>query len=226
MQSNVKATVREKYEHNLTAEDVAKEADGIWTLFKKTFPKKEAHDPAKLSDFYKEMQSEHREFGQTYPVVLRYMCQLGQYNGKAFRRYLKYISRNPWKGVDSYLESQATYAKLLYQALNQHYNPEHAKAYYNNVLTALKKEREQFETETKESEARVKEEHENRVIRNKIELREFFETFGMEAVDVPVRVETSEKVVELPADVAAAYALQEQAAAADAKREIDELDGF
>lgn len=184
----MKAAVRERYEKEVTIDDVVTEAMQIWTLFKKTFPRSAEHPRSALTEFYNDMQREHREFSTTYPIVMRYMCEMGQFHPDAFRKYLNYIKHHQWNSVDTYLESQAKYAMILYKKLNPRYKMDDAKNYYDNVLKMLKLERQQFEKEAEEAKTEVDKNHERMNMRNIIELREFYAMYGKEAVDVPIRV--------------------------------------
>ena len=199
----MKAAVRERYEKEVSVDDVVAEANEIWALFKKNFPRTEEHAKVELSDFYKEMQTEHPQFGSTYPIVLRYMCEIGQYHAEALRKWLRYITHHPWKSVESYLESQAKYALILYKQLNRHYKPTDAARYYDNVLKMLKSERKAFEAEAEAAKTEVDKNHERMKLRNAIELREFYAMYGKEAVDVPIKVVAADAATMTPEEIAA-----------------------
>lgn len=184
----MKTSVRERYEKEVTVDDVVAEANDIWTLFKKTFPRTAEHSQDSLTAFYNEMQCEHPQFANTYPIVMRYMCELGQFHPDALRKYLRFIQHHQWNSVDSYLESQAKYALILYKRLNPKYKMDDAQRYYDNVLKMLKNERKQFEADADAAKTEVDKNHERMKLRNAIELREFYAMYGKEAVAVPIRV--------------------------------------
>lgn len=175
------------YEKEVTEEDIVSEANAIWKQFLTQFPEKTG-ERDQIAAFYKEMRETHPQLAQSYPIVLRYMCELGQYSTKALRKYLKRLRHNPWNSVDSYLESQASYLLILYKALTPHYRENEAKRYYANCLAMLKEERRQFEKETAQAQETVDKNHERIITRNRMELRDYFATFGHEAVDVPITV--------------------------------------
>lgn len=176
-----------EYEKSVTEDDIVNEVNGIWREFRRRFPESKGNE-ADFGEFYKEMKQEHPQLAQSYPIVLRYLCEIGQYNHVALRRYIKHIAKNPWKSVDEYLESQAKYALMLYKANNPRYRKNEADAYYMNCLKLLKAERKEFEEQTTLAHETVEKNHERMVIRNRMELREFFATHGTSGVDVPITV--------------------------------------
>lgn len=76
-----------------------------------------------------EIRREYKEFAMSYPIVLRYMCEMQQFSSKAFWQYLEYIDKNPWKSEEEYIEAQVTYVSLLYK--NTH---SHARTHDINIL--------------------------------------------------------------------------------------------
>lgn len=57
-------------------------------------------------------------FAKTFPITLRYMIELGTYNEKAFRKFIKKLQDHPYKSETEYCERQADYIKFLYIETN------------------------------------------------------------------------------------------------------------
>lgn len=177
-----------KYEKQVTKEDVIAEFGTIWAEFRRRFSTGGDHTNDDLSAFYKDMQTEHKQLSSSYPIVLRYMCELGQYHPTALRRYLSHIEHHPWKSVDSYLESQAKYVLILFKQANPKYRENDARACYDTALRRLRAEHKQFEAETEQAKKEVDKNHDRMVIRNRMELREHFAKYGPAAGEVPLSV--------------------------------------
>lgn len=64
-------------------------------------------------EFY---QKRYTSFGMTFPVVLRYMIQLGLYDRTAFTRYIERMTLMPYRSELEYCERQADYIMYLYSA--------------------------------------------------------------------------------------------------------------
>lgn len=105
------------YEKNVTIDEVVAECDEVFAEFKKRRFHPEDHKA--LDAFHAEMFEKHKELAQAYPIVLRYMCQLGCYNSKVFRMFIKKISESPIKSESDYLDIQADYVVMLYKAFNK-----------------------------------------------------------------------------------------------------------
>jgi hypothetical protein len=104
---------------------------------------------------HRQMQMEHNAFAQSYPIVLRYMCELGQFHPDALRRYLHHLKFHPWKSTDEYLDSQTHYIVLLYKAMNKQWKSNEVDTLRKNVRAMLGREYSHFEKITKETNAEV-----------------------------------------------------------------------
>lgn len=105
------------YEKEVSIDDVVREGDEIFAEFKSR--RFHPQDHKALDAFHVEMFDKHKELAQAYPIVLRYMCQLGAYNSKVFRMFIKKISQTPIKSEEDYLDVQADYVVMLYKAFNK-----------------------------------------------------------------------------------------------------------
>jgi hypothetical protein len=118
-------------------------------------------------DRLKYYQKKYNEFAMHFPLVLRYMVQLGQYNQKAFKRFIAKLQTCPYRTELEYCERQADYIKYLYMELNTHYDNKRAAAVWKNAFTMLKNELEIF----KNAEESVKKNLEKNNEMNNIEKR-------------------------------------------------------
>lgn len=135
--SDKKVKAKIDYEKTRTVAEVVAEADFIFEDYKKRIRqfRKENHLPPKFTDklsleqdviltaekdrLLKMYQGKHKEFTEAYPLVLRMMIQLGEYNSTVYHRYLEYIAAHPYKTDKEYFESNGEYTKALYR----HYHP-------------------------------------------------------------------------------------------------------
>ena len=131
-----------------------------WKINKKKLNKEK--NAVKMSTFLKETQELHKDFAMAYPIQLRYMIQLGEYNTDAFREYLEYIIGNPTSDESKYIENQGYYIKLVYKHNYPHLNEQ----YLNNIRDAttklLKDEHENFKKLVDQADAELKAEKEQR----------------------------------------------------------------
>ena len=143
-----------KQEKEVTEDEIVEEANTIFKKFGKS--------PANKSreELYSKLFSEHKEFGQAHPIVLKYICFMNLYHPIAFRRYIKYVKYHPWKTEEDFLESQARYVKMLYKCIYPRAPTNYHNDIYNKVFESLKKEREEFKRQTEEIQTKVKEREE------------------------------------------------------------------
>jgi hypothetical protein len=69
-----------------------KDADTIWLDFKTRIKNDNSFNllsPDKMLEFY---QKNNHQFTMSFPIVLRYMIQLKQYNRQAFIKFIKKIT--------------------------------------------------------------------------------------------------------------------------------------
>jgi len=99
---------------------------------------------SELDKIFDRLQKEHKDFAMTYPVPLRYMCQLGQYSSKAFHLYLKKIEQKPWTTEEEYIDYQAQYVKILFMQLNRKWTVKELQNIYLNAKKTLTEERTEF----------------------------------------------------------------------------------
>lgn len=105
-------------EKAVTVDDIIDEAIIIWKKAQTHFHNIARDDIDGMCALMSQLRDEHRQFCQSYPIVLRYMCELREFSVRAFRKYLRKIEKHPWKTEAEYLDSQVDYIVLLYKAMH------------------------------------------------------------------------------------------------------------
>ena len=122
--------------------------------------------------------TEYKNFYTEHPIVCRYMVCMGQFSGKAFKRYLlKCKSMSAQKHVidktvenpseDRWIQRQADYVRYLWESYQRHhFNPNDAQDIWQNAYNTLSKECKDFKDMHKNIEEKMKIENKS----NKAEL--------------------------------------------------------
>jgi hypothetical protein len=121
-----------------------------------------------------EMRAQHKDFCMSYPVVLRYMCEMHLYHTKAFGKFLRRVEKNPWRSESEYLDAQADYVMLLYKHTNPRFNTREANNVRKNVRELLQKEHELFKDQHKKIMDKVEDKEQNLHKQSAAELIEYF----------------------------------------------------
>lgn len=129
-------------EKNVTVDELITEARTIY---------KKVRSGATFTD----IESSHRQFCTSYPIVVRYMYETYTYHEKAFKLYLKGIVAKPHQSEDEYLESQAKYVSLLHRFENPRAGAKDIAAVRSNILKLLKTEHEAFKVAAKDAKENV-----------------------------------------------------------------------
>lgn len=176
-----KATIHN--EKNVTPEFILAEAKTIWSKVKHEITAR-GLQPGDIDGARKlaaDMQREHKDFCQSYPIVLRYMTEMRVFHPAAMRRYLRKLAVNPWTSVESYLDSQADYAALLYQATNKRWKPSEVQNVRKTIRALLQREHEQFQAYHREFEAEVEYKESKNTQEAKEQLMEVLKKLGGKA---------------------------------------------
>lgn len=175
-------------ERDVTLEQVVNEATTIWKKCRKEklpFGDLEAADQQ-----MEKIRKEHPEFCKSYPIVLRYICQMQEYKPRAFRKYLLKIQQTPWKNQEEYLDSQADYVCLLYQETKARWNRTDVENIRRNVRAMLQKEHDTFMMYAEEFDKEVNTEESLFKERATEAMREFYAQYGEETLSVPIRAQS------------------------------------
>lgn len=150
--AGLKATITS--EKNVSIEYVVNEATTIWRIAKSRdliFG-----DPA-VEKFMDEMTRAYPEFSKSYPIVFRYICQMQEYDAKAFKYWLMKIKNNPWKTEAAYLDAQADYVAVLYKTKFPRCTAAQIRNIQVNIRAALESEHKKFKQCAEEQDRAVTE---------------------------------------------------------------------
>lgn len=179
-------------EKEVSMEFIIDEANDIWKKVKSynvTLGDQEAADACMSA-----IRRDHKEFSTSYPVVLRYMAQMGEYSSKAFKDYLNHVKYHPWKSEADYLDSQADYVIRLYKAKNPKWNKTQVNNLRQNIRGTLEQEHKSFKTTVEKYKKEVDEE-EAELTKKKIkELTEWYKQNGENIDDLHIRAQIDESL--------------------------------
>lgn len=171
-------------EKNVTIDFVVNEANNIW--------REVSALPPVTQNNMDIIQQSHPEFCKAYPIVVRYMCQMQQYDTKAFRKWLMKIRERPWKTENEYLDAQADYVSMLYRAKNPRAPGREINHVRDNIRTILRDEHTIFKYYAEKSDKEINSKELALREKNKDELHEFVKLAGTRGMAPAgtVRVET------------------------------------
>lgn len=175
-------------EKNVTIDDICNEAVAISKKLRAKKIKPGDFDAADL--FMSDMRKEHKEFAQSYPIVLRYMCQMQQYHTGALRKYLNYIREHPWKNQKEYLESQVHYVITLYKETHRRWNRTQVENLAKNVRNMLTQEHDRFIELSTKYKAEVDHEETGYKAGREESMKAFYATQGKDIGDLHLRTVT------------------------------------
>jgi protein-tyrosine-phosphatase len=176
-------------EKAVTAEDIIKEAVEISKKLRAKKLKPGDFDAADA--FMNDMRREHKEFSQSYPIVLRYMCQMQQFHTAALRKYLAHIASHPWKNHDEYLDSQVQYVVLLYKETHKRWNRTEVDNLSKNVHKLLKSEHKRFMELSDKYKTEVEHEESGYKAGREDIMKAFYAAQGKDTLDIKLRTETN-----------------------------------
>ena len=110
--------------------------------------------------------SEFKDFYSEFPIVCRYMICMGQFSGKAFKRFLikckdssknTNINREKDYNENQWIMRQADYVRYLWESYqNQHFNKEDSNKIWQHAYETLKNEFKEFKDMHKKIEDKLK----------------------------------------------------------------------
>jgi hypothetical protein len=125
-------------EKNVTVNDLVSEARIIF-------------DKIKSGIAFNDIETSHRQFCTSYPIVVRYMYETGTYREKAFRQMLRNMSLNPQQSEEQYLDNQSKYVTTLYRMTNPRASPKDISRLRDETMKSLHREHESFKKEAGEA---------------------------------------------------------------------------
>lgn len=157
-------------EGDVSEGQVLDESNKMWSKVRES---KKSRNPEDEDALYQRLWKEHPQFCQAYPLVVGEMVQ-GRFHYKAFRTYLKYLSKGAWaKSKDDWLRSQAHYNCILYKHIVPHYNIKDANAAEEHAYQALKREDASWEENAAEVQREMEEEKRRIADLKRDELKEY-----------------------------------------------------
>lgn len=180
-------------EKDLTIDDIVNEATQMWKITKSR--KLKSGDLEAADALMNEFRKTNPEFCKSYPIVLRYMVQMQEFEPKALNLYLRKIKEHPWKDEKGYLDSQADYVVLLYKATHSRWNKTQVSKIWNGVRNMLQRETEIFKQYLEEYDREVSAQEEMLKKGSIDELKQFVEVAAatIESHAGTVRTETDLK---------------------------------
>jgi hypothetical protein len=176
-------------EKEVTVDFVVAEADAIW---KKARAKKITFgDLDAANALMAEIQREHPEFCKSYPIVNRYICQMGEYKSKAFRLWLNKIKLHPWTSEAAYLDAQADYVAMLFRVKHPRAALREVNNVRNTVRAMLETEHRTFKTRAEQIEKEVTTTEEQLLAKSRRELAEYLREVTSEVTSTTA-IDTSE----------------------------------
>lgn len=163
-------------EKEVTIDDLVKEADTIWRYARAR--KLKFNDLDAAAKLISDVQRDHPQFCQSYPLVNRYICEMQEYSSKAFRMWLMKIKEHPWRSEAEYLDAQADYVAILFRTKKPRATRQQIEQLRTNIRTVLQIEHEKFKYYTNEFDKEVSAEDATLKHRNKAELCNFVKIAG------------------------------------------------
>ena len=107
-----------------------------------------------------DLQTEFKDFSQTFPLVLRWMIQMKQFNLTIFKSYLAKFSLAKVGSREEYLDLQAEYLVMMFRHNSHHPDEKKVQAYRKQLIESLIEEDKAFKDIQKEVEEQMKSEEE------------------------------------------------------------------
>lgn len=164
--SDVPVTSTVRSAQRATPEQLVEMARGIWKeVADSGVP---AGDNARNDELLERLQQKHRDFVESFPLVLRWMVQMRQFHPEAFRKYMLKHATAKLDTRKAFLELQVEYLILLYRETHDHPDERHIRQYRESLIAQLFKEDEAFLQIQKD----VDEEISRKKVSNDLERRE------------------------------------------------------
>ena len=138
----VPVTANVQSSQRATPEQLVQLAKGIWRSVETSGISKD--DEAGNDVMLSRIQSENKDFNQSFPLVLRWMVQMRQFNSKAFEKYLLKHASAKLDTREGFLELQAEYLVLLYKETHRHADEVFVRRYRQSLVQQLLEEDKSF----------------------------------------------------------------------------------
>ena len=99
------------------------------------------------------VQEEFRDFNASFPLVVRWMVDAGEYQPQAFRKFLRHYGRAQPRSVEDFLGLQADYLVCLFRARDRRADGREVREFRASIVAQLVEEHRAFERLQAEAEA-------------------------------------------------------------------------
>ena len=145
--------VRVGAEREVTINDLIKEADAIWR--KARAAGERTSDIKAIAELIATVRREHPQFCKSYPIVMRYMCELRWYDASTFAAHIKHLRANPAQSEDAWLQLQADYGVALVKKRRKFVPESELNKLRTEILNSLRNENAEFKEQVTLCEKRV-----------------------------------------------------------------------
>jgi hypothetical protein len=125
-----------------TPEEIVAIGKEIWAAIRQS--KVAADDDRGNEALLEKLQAQYKDFGSSFPLVLRWMAQMRQFNAEALRKYLLLHAEAKLDSREGFLELQAEYLVLLYRETHPHPDEAYIKRYRASLVKQLMEEDKAF----------------------------------------------------------------------------------
>jgi hypothetical protein len=155
-ETDVKASINTP---KVSLEEVLQIGDKIFKQIKDS--KVDPNNAADSDALLERLQTEHTDFLNSFPVVLRWMVQTRKYSTRAFKKYLMKHSSAKLDSRESFLRLQAEFMVLMFKEEHPRSPTNVINQYRQSIVDSLIEENRVFEEITKKVEEDLKQTKDN-----------------------------------------------------------------
>ena len=134
-------------------------------------------------ELHKKMVKDHHDFASIYAIVVRHIVMHNEYFDDAMRRYVQYLTNNPWKEKKEFIERQGEYLVHVERQKNPRIGTTQLAKYRDHVRKQLLEEDEKFDEYEKEVKETVNKEWDEIIANRKQRLHDILVKLKEEAGD-------------------------------------------
>ena len=135
---------------------------------------KKQTDPDKILDI---VQRKYLVFTRQYPLIVRMMVMNGQFNRRAFEKYIKYLNAHGPKSKEDMIYNRALWLRFYHRETSAHISGKECAIIVESAYKTLKKEDEEMMAIIKKSEADIKKEEEEVLGKQKDEIIDYIQSY-------------------------------------------------
>lgn len=143
-----------------TPEEIANEGRAIFAkITKLRAAGLDLKDEGRVEKLRKDLQRDHPEFSEGFPIPFRWMVETGDFEPEVFRRWLVQTqTKKMWDSRNAWLEGQAIYLTRLYKHRNPRASSAETREFTRRTQKALIDEEREYKRSVEEAEAEVERE--------------------------------------------------------------------